>query len=120
LHTTWRFRKAGTEDVKAAFEAASHRSLGRFFDRWIYDDKLPHLRFGYRIDSNDVIVRFEQVGEIFDVPITVTLDYAGSVAPVDVIVPLSGEITEQRIPLHGVLKNVDPNSDNAAPVIFVK
>jgi hypothetical protein len=33
---------------------------------------------------------------------------------------ITEQLTEQRIPLKGVLKDVDANSDNAAPVLFVK
>ena len=57
---------------------------------------------------------------MFDVPVTITLNYAGPAPPVDIVIPLSEQVTEQRIPLKGVLKDVDANSDNAAPVIFVK
>src|SRR4029077_20279253 len=51
FYTQWRFRKAGSEDLKAAFEAESPRSLDRFFSRWIYNDTLPRLKFTYRIDG---------------------------------------------------------------------
>jgi hypothetical protein len=120
FYTTWRFKKAGTEDFKAAMEAEAHRSLDRFFARWIYDDTLPRVKFSYRVDGSDVVVRFEQVGDVFDVPITVKLDYIGSVPSAAIVIPLSEPVTEQRIPLKGTLKDVDANSDNAAPVIFVK
>ena len=120
FYRTWRFRKAGTEDLKAAFEAESHRSLDRFFERWIYSGTLPRLKFSYRTDGSDVVVRFEQVGDVFDVPVTITLNYASPAPPVDMVIALSEQVTEQRIPLKGVLKDVDVNSDNAAPVFFVK
>jgi hypothetical protein len=120
FYTTWRFKKAGTEDFKAALEAAAHRPLDRFFTRWIYNDTLPRLKFSYRIDGSDVVVRFEQVGDIFDVPVTVKLDYAGTTPSTTTVILLSEQVTEQHIPLKGTLKDVDANSDNAAPVIFVK
>ena len=115
---TWRFQKAGTEDVKAAFETESHRSLDRFFDRWIYHASLPRLKFSYKTEAGAVVVRFEQIGDVFDVPITVTLEYANS--STDITIPLTEPVTEQRIPVTGVVKNVQANRDNAAPVIFVK
>jgi aminopeptidase N len=120
FYTTWRFKKAGTEDLKAAFEAESHRSLDRFFSRWIYNDTLPRLKFSYRTDGGEVVVRFEQVGEVFDVPITVRLDYLGATPSADVVIPLTEQVTEKRIALAGLLKDVEANSDNAAPVFFVK
>ena len=36
-----KFRKAGTEDLRRAFEAESGRSLESFFERWIYGTDLP-------------------------------------------------------------------------------
>lgn len=119
FYTTWRFRKAGTEDLRAAFEAEANRPLDRFFERWIYNATLPRVRFSYTTESDAVVVRFEQVGEAFDLPITVSLEYANSPA-MDIIVPLTKPVTEQRIPTKGVLKNVEANRDEAAPVIFVK
>ena len=120
FYTTWRFKKAGTEDLKAAFEAESHLPLDRFFTRWIYNDTLPHLKFSYRTDGGDVVVRFEQVGDVFDVPVTVTVDYANPTPSAAIVMALSEAVTEQRIPLKGVLKDVEANRDNAAPVVFVK
>ena len=117
-YSTFRFQKAGTEDLRAAFEAESHRPLDRFFTRWIYGALLPHLRFTYKIEPDAVVVRFEQVGDLFDVPVMVTLEYANS--STDVIVPITEPITEQRIPVKGIVKDVEANRDNAAPVIFVK
>jgi hypothetical protein len=118
-YITWRFKKAGTEDLKAAFEAESHQSLGRFFDRWIYNDTLPHMKFSYRTDADALVVRFEQVGEIFDVPVTVSIEYAGQ-ARADVMVPVDAQVVEHRFALRGPLKSVEANRDDAAPVIFVK
>ena len=62
-------------------------------------------------------MRFEQVGETFDVPITVTLAYANT--STDVTLPLSEQVTTRRIPISGALRGVYANRDNAAPVVFV-
>jgi hypothetical protein len=115
---TWRFRKAGTEDVKAAFEAESNRDLDRFFDRWIYGSSLPRLKFSYTTEPDAVTVRFEQLGEIFDVPITVTLEYANS--STKVTIPVTEQVTTRRIPTSGALRSVEANGDKAAPVVFVR
>jgi Peptidase family M1 domain len=117
-YSTWRFKKAGTEDLKAAFEAESHRPLDRFFNRWIYGAALPRLKFTYRIEAGEVVVRFEQVGDVFDVPVTVTVEDADGTS--DIIVPVTEQVTERRIPVKGVVKDVQANRDNAAPVLFVK
>ncbi|UEM05278.1 M1 family peptidase [Skermanella rosea] len=39
-----RFRKAGWSDLRAAFEAASGRDLGGFFDQWVTRTGAPALR----------------------------------------------------------------------------
>ena len=118
FYATWRFKKAGTEDVRAAFEAEAGRPLDRFFQRWIYGSTLPRMRFTYTTEADAVTVRFEQIGEVFDVPVTVTVQYAGS--SVDIMVPVTEQVTTQRIPLTGSLRGVEADRDNAAPVIFVR
>ncbi len=45
FYTTERFRKAGTDDFQASMEAASGKSLQRFFDRWIFESDIPTVRF---------------------------------------------------------------------------
>jgi aminopeptidase N len=118
FYATWRFGKAGTEDVKAAFELESNRDLDRFFDRWIYGFTLPRVKFSYTTETDAVIVRFEQIGEVFDVPVTVTLEYANG--STDITVPLSEQVTTQRIPITGVPRSVEANGDNAAAIVFVR
>jgi aminopeptidase N len=118
-YTTWRFRKAGTEDLKLAFEAEAGRSLDRYFDRWIYSSSLPQMKFTYTIETNAVIARFEQVGEIFDVPVTVTVQYANN-ASIDVVVPVTDRIVELRVPTTSLVRSVEANRDATAPVIFVR
>jgi len=120
FYTTWRFKKAGTEDVKAAFEAESGQSLDRFFERWIYNESLPRLKFTYKIEPDAVVVRFEQTGEIFDVPVTVSIEYGTATPDTEVVVPVTDRVTEKRIPLTGLVKDVEANRDNASAVIFVK
>jgi hypothetical protein len=118
FYSTWRFRKAGTEEVKNAFEIEGGRNLERFFDRWIYGSSLPRVRFSYTTDRDAVTVKFEQIGEVFDVPITVALEYAGSSS--EVVVPVTEAVTTMRIPLAGQLRDIEANADGAAPVVFVK
>ena len=118
-----RFQKAGTDDLQRAFEAETETSLERFFERWIHGAALPRLRFSYRVEQPaavsdaagglEVILRFEQEGEIFDVPVTVTLNYRSG-ASEDIVVPVTDEITELRVPLAGQLRGVDVNRDRAA------
>jgi hypothetical protein len=119
FYQEWRFRKAGSDDLRLAFEAESHRSLVRFFDRWIYDSRLPRLKFSSRTERDGatgrdtIVLRFEQIGDLFDVPVTVTLDYVNR-PPVDVVVAVTDAVTEMRVPLEGTLRGVDVNRDRAA------
>ena len=46
-----RFKKAGTDDLRKAMEAASGRDLERFFERWIYDNGIPRLRFSTAVEG---------------------------------------------------------------------
>ena len=115
-----RFRKAGTDDLIRAFEAESGRSLETFFDRWIHEDDLPDVTFSYRIESGsggrDAVLRFEQQGKLFEVPITVTLRYRGRNVRETLVVPVAGEVTEVRVPLRGQLRDVEVNEDGGALV----
>ena len=116
-----RFRVAGTDDLVRAFETEAKRSLEDFFERWIYDFDLPTLRFDYHTEARlsgqqgetDVILRFEQQGNPFEIPVTATLRYRQGPAET-VIVPVTGQVTEFRVPLSGRLRDVKVNEDNAA------
>jgi aminopeptidase N len=118
-YTTWRFRKAGTEDLKRAFEAEAGRSLARYFDRWIYGSSLPQLKFSYTTVPDAVTARFEQVGDLFDVPVTVTVQFANNTS-IEVVVPVTDQIVEVRVPTTSHIRSVEANRDATAPVIFVK
>ncbi len=122
FYSTWRFKKAGSEDLRQALEATSGRSLERFFEGWVYGSSIPQLSFSYRVepgessapgDGREVILRFEQPEPAFDLPVTVTLRY-DSGRTEDVIVRVSEHETEHRVPLAGSLRSVEANRDHAA------
>jgi hypothetical protein len=113
-----KFRKAGTDDFQRAMEAASGRSLDRFFGRWIHGADVPALRYSSTIRPGEVIVQFDQDSRtIFDVPVTVTLQYADGHLQ-DVLVPISDAHVEQRIPTTGIVRDVQINRDSAALARF--
>ncbi len=118
FYAAWRFKKAGTEDVKAAFELETDRDLDLFFDRWIYGSALPRLKFSYTTEPGAVIVRFEQIGERFELPVTVSVKHAAS--STDVTIPVVEQVTIQRIPVTSAVRSVGVNEDDAAPAIFVR
>jgi peptidase M1-like protein len=106
-----RFRSVGTEDFRAAMEEETGRPLDRFFERWVYGVTLPRVRFGYRVDGRDVILRIDQSGEIFDLLLTVTLQYADR--PSDVVrIPVSDQVVELRVPLAGSLRSAEIGRDD--------
>jgi hypothetical protein len=106
-----RFRSAGTLDFQVAMETETRRPLGRFFDRWIYGSALPRLNFSYRVEGADVVLHVEQVGDLFDLPVTVTLQYADRTSA-DVIIPVTDRIVDLRIPLTGTLRTAEISKDD--------
>ena len=114
-----RFENAGTDDLIRAFETETSRSLEDFFARWIHEATLPELTFGYHTEARRsdqegeraVVLKFEQTGQVFEVPVTVTLRYRSG-EPEAAVVPVSDRVTEVRIPLKGELRSVDVNSDS--------
>ena len=112
-----RFKKAGTDDFQAAMEEETDRDLDRFFQRWIYDTPLARLRFSSSISGQELAVKFEQVGDAFDIPVTVTVTYSdGKTA--EFVVAVTEPIVEQRLPLTGSVRSVEVNQDNAALAEF--
>jgi aminopeptidase N len=112
-----RFAKAGTDDLRTAMEAESGLNLSRFFERWVFDSGLPSVRYSTGIGTDHVTVRFEQVGEVYDVPVTVTVHY-GDGRVQDEVVVLRDAATDVRIPVRGPVRSVEINQDHAALALF--
>jgi hypothetical protein len=113
FYATWRYTKAGTDDFRVAMEKAGGQPLERFFERWIYGGAIPTLRFSSKVDGGTLRVRFEQKGDIFDIPVTVTIGYADGTSE-NVIVKVTQAATEQVIPLKGALGTVEVNKDGGS------
>jgi len=114
-----RFHKMGTEDFRLAMEQETGRPLARFFDRWIYGSTLPKLTFSYHVDGPDVVLHVEQTGDLFDVPVTVTLQYASG-KPVDIVVPVTDRSVDMRVPLAGPLRSAEISKDDGTLAEVVK
>ena len=100
-----RFKKAGTDDLRKAMEAASGRDLNRFFERWIYDNGIPRLRYSTAVEGSELIVRFEQTGDIYDVPVTVAVTYTdGKTSEFVVIVNEATNVAELAAHRHGEVR----------------
>jgi hypothetical protein len=114
-----RFKKAGTDDLRQAMERASGRDLNRFFDRWIYDNGIPRLRYSTAVEGSELIVRFEQSGDIYDVPVTMAVTYTdGKTA--EFIVVSNDTANIQSLPLTGTVRSIEANPDGAAVAIIEK
>jgi hypothetical protein len=113
FYATWRYQKAGTDDFRVSMEKASGHPLTRFFDRWIFDSAIPTLHFTSRVEGTDLHVRFEQKGDLFDVPVLVTVTYADGTTD-DTVIAVTDQVTERTLPLKGTMRSVDVNRDNGA------
>jgi hypothetical protein len=120
FYWTSRFRKAGTQDFRDAMEQESGRPLERFFERWIYGSTLPKLRIGYRVDGEEIVLRVEQMGEVFDLPVTISVQYVDRKTPDVVLVRVTERIVEQRVPLSGVLRGIEISKDDGTMAEIVK
>jgi Peptidase family M1 domain len=118
-----RFRKVGTEDFRAVMESVTDRTLERFFERWIYGSTLPRLKFSYRVEpateGQRVVLHVEQIGELFDVPLTVILQYADK-REVQVTIPVTERVVDMPVLLTGTLRSVEISKDDGTLADIVK
>jgi hypothetical protein len=119
FYATSRFRKVGTTEFKRAVEIEAGRPLDRFFDRWIFGSTLPRLKVSYHVEGAELLVHVEQLGEIFDVPITLTLHYADR-HKTDVVIAVTDRIVDHRVPLAGILQDVEINKNDGTLAEFTK
>lgn len=114
FYTKWRFRKAGTNDLRLALEEASGRDLNRFFESWIYGSATPRVLFSYRLNgSGEATLRFEHLAEVMEVPITATIMYTSGETQT-IVVPVTEQVVERAVQLKGALRTVTVNEDHAA------
>ena len=114
----FRFRKAGTEDLRRVLEARAGRPLGVFFDRWIHGQDLPALsrRSATAADGRSVRVELRQEGDtLFEYPVTVTRVYRDGRTE-DRTVVVSDRATIVELPLTGPLRRIEVNRDRLTPV----
>ena len=105
FYQTWKFQKAGTDDLRQAFEAEAKQPLSRFFDRWVLDAGMPALKLSSVVEASGktALLRIEQSGDVFDLPVTVSIGYQDQ--PTEYVTLLvHGALTEQRVLLHGKVR----------------
>ena len=118
FYLQFKFRKAGTEDLRRALEAESGRSLEMFFGRWIYGQDVPALTVNWQeIDGGRAVrINVEQaVDAVFEFPVTVTRIYNdGSLETETTAIATALTVLER--PLKGPLREVKVNADRLTPV----
>jgi aminopeptidase N len=116
-----RFQKAGTDDLQHAFEAEVHRPLGRFFERWVMGSSLPRVHVAARIDASSTFatVTIEQRGDVFDLPVSLAVEYANG-STETIVVPVWDATSEHRIPLKGPARRVFADPDQIGLATFVR
>ncbi|MCC7185577.1 MAG: hypothetical protein IT185_05005 [Acidobacteria bacterium] len=112
FYRTHRFQKAGTDDLRAAFEAEAGVPLGRFFERWILGYTLPQVRLSWRMDPDDahVFVRVEQTGDTFDFPLLVTMQFRNGQTG-HATLRVDSAVHEVRLPVPGPVRQIDTRDD---------
>jgi hypothetical protein len=109
-----RFRKAGSDDVRKAFEAESGEDLGRFFEGWIFTADLPTLKLGRQIvtgaDPGLKLTFEQQQPELFDLVIPVVVRYTSGESAVHEI-RVRERTTVATVPLTGQLRAVEPDPE---------
>jgi hypothetical protein len=117
FYDSYRFQKAGTDELRVVFEAESGRPLSRFFDEWIYGSDLPAVTVTWRVEgsgpSQVAVVRVEQLGRVFDFPLTVSLQLADGTVQ-DAVLRVVDRAIEQPVPFTGRLRGLAVNRDRAA------
>jgi len=111
FYTSAKFRKVGTDELKAAFETESGRSLDRFFDQWIYGSTLPKLKIQYRVEGKDLAVHVEQLAETFEIPVTLTVEFNDR-SKTTLILPITERTVDRRFALSAPIHSVDINKDD--------
>ncbi len=114
FYKDWRFQKAGTDDLRAAFEAGTPMKLGRFFDRWIRGATVPRVKLTSEVaaDGRSAMVRVEQIGDLFDLPLTVAVQYTDGTTD-EVLLKVTGVVVEERIPLKSAVRRISARDDLA-------
>ena len=114
LQQTYRFRKAGTSELRQALEAASGKDLGPYFQRWVYETTLPRLRVSHRslrAPRTQALVEVKAQGLPGPVPLQVEVRCEGDPDHVTrrVELPAAGGVFHIDTP--GRVRGVEVNAD---------
>jgi aminopeptidase N len=98
FYSTYRFKKAGSADLQAAFEASSGMKLDRFFEQWIRGFGKPAARVTFENTGEGGLVRVEQLRDTFDFPLTVSIQYADGKSE-ERTIKVTDKVVEERVPV---------------------
>jgi hypothetical protein len=118
FYREFKFRKAGTEDLRRALEAESGRSLEMFFARWIYGQDVPTATVKWQVmdDGRAVRIDVRQAADaVFEFPVTVTRTYRDGSEEAETVAIATALATIDR-PIKGPLRDVKINADRMTPV----
>lgn len=114
----FRFQKAGSDDLREAFEAASGQPLGPFFDYWIHGTGVPTLSFSHSADrsgaTHRTLVRVGARQLPAPLALELTVFHEGGRAVRRVILPPSGGSFAVDSPRPAI--RVEINADRGALV----
>jgi aminopeptidase N len=114
----FRFQKAGSDDLREAFEAASGQPLGPFFDHWIHGTGVPTLSFSHSAERADAthrtLVRIGARQLPAPLALELTVFHEGGRAVRRVILPPSGGSFAVDSPRPAI--RVEINADRGALV----
>ena len=115
----FKFRKAGTDDLRQALERVSGRPLDAFFEQWIYGQDVPEVSIKWQVvdDGSRVRVEMRQPAErAFEFPVTLERRYRDGTAEKETVVLTSAQTTIER-ELKGRLRDIRLNDDEMTPVV---
>jgi hypothetical protein len=119
-----KFEKTGTDDFRRVMEAETGRNLERFFERWIYGFGVPTVKVTHRIEQDPdgasfVVIRAEQRGPIYDLPIAIAIEQESGAVRHAVLI-LDDASAELRVPVEGRVRKVRVDSDETALARFTR
>jgi hypothetical protein len=116
FYTEFKFRKAGTEQLRRAMEQASGRSLEAFFEQWIFGQDTPTASVRWQQSGGRVRIDIQQPqAPVFEFPVTVVRRYQDRTEESETVVISSAHTTLER-ELKGPLRDIQVNGDRLTPV----
>ncbi len=116
FYRQYKFRKAGTDQLRGAMEQASGRSLDAFFEQWIFGQDTPKVSVRQQVTGSRVRIDIQQLTTpVFEFPVSVVRRYKDGTEESETVVISSANTTLER-DMKGPLRDVDVNGDRLTPI----